>query len=158
MIVKALHHLKLSSSNKVLAGSESYFTFNVSSDGSATFGGSVNRLTERVRILSDSGAVLEELNAFNVLNRIVQITHMSDDYLNDVEFVSGFTAGQFVLYNKTQDQLLVATSTVTVAQSANSVRPASYGASQSASRYESEKTLLGGIDFYFRLEGSGLLN
>jgi hypothetical protein len=57
------------SSNKVLAGSETYFSFNVASAGSATLGGSVHRLIERVRILSDSGVVLEELNAFNVLNR-----------------------------------------------------------------------------------------
>jgi len=57
------------SSNKVLAGSKTYFSFKVASAGAATLGGSVHRLIERVRILSDSGVVLEELNAFNVLNR-----------------------------------------------------------------------------------------
>jgi len=146
------------SSNKVLAGSETYFSFNVASVGAATLGGSVHRLIERVRILSDSGVVLEELNAFNVLNRSLQITHMADDYLNEVEVVSGFNPRQFALYNNVQDQLSIATATVSVAQSVTSVRPASYGASQPASRYEAEKTLVGGIDFYFRLEGSGLLN
>jgi len=58
-------------SNKVLAGSETYFSFNVSSAGSATLSGSVHRFIERVRTLSDSGVVLEELNAFDVLNRCV---------------------------------------------------------------------------------------
>jgi len=117
------------SSNKVLAGSETHFSFNVSSVGSATLGKSVHRLIERVRILSDSRVVLEELNAFNVLNRSLHITYMSDDYLNDVEVVSGFNPRHFALYNNVQDQLSLATATVSVAQSATSVRPASYGAS-----------------------------
>ena len=142
----------------MLRGSEAYFLFNVSSAGSATRGESFRRLIETVRTLSDSGVVLEELNAFNVLNRIVQVTHVSDDYWNDVKIVSGFQPRQFALYNNTRDQMSIATATVTVAQSAAFVRPGSYGSPQPASPYEAEKTLVGGIDFYFRPEGSGLLN
>jgi len=62
------------------------------------------------------------------------------------------------IYNNTQDQISIAIATVSVAQCAASVRPACYGASQPASPYEAKKTLVRGIDFYFRLEGSGLLN
>jgi len=85
---------------------------------------------------------------------------MSDDHLNDidVEVVSAFHPRHCALYNNTQDQLSIGTSSITLARSATSVRPASYVASQPPSRYEAEKTLVGGIDFYFRLEGSGLLN
>jgi len=139
------------SSNKVLPGSDTYSSFHVSSARSATLGGSAHRLIQCVRILSHSGVVLQEHNAFNVLNREVQITHMSDDYLNDVEIVSGFNPRQFGLYDNTQDELPIGTCTVSVAQSATSVIPASYG----ASRYEAEKTLVGGIDFYFRLQDLG---
>jgi len=138
-----------SSSDKMLAGSETYFAFKASSVGATTFGGFVYRVIQRLHIFSDSGVVLEELNAFNVLNRIVQITHMSDEYLNYMESLSAFQSRQFALYNNTQVQLSIATATVTVPQSATSVRPASYGASQRTSRYEPEKILVGGFDFYF---------
>jgi hypothetical protein len=63
------------SSNKVLGGIETSSSFNVSSASAVTLGGSIDGLIEGVRILSDSEVVLQELNGFNVLNRIVEITH-----------------------------------------------------------------------------------
>lgn len=144
-------------SNKVLASSETYFSVYLKSpNNTERLGGPIQNIIERVRILSDNGAVLEDLQNFNVLNRIVQILHMNEDYLEDVEQVSGFIPTRRGIFSETGTEVGFADDgkTIDVAKDASVRKPTEVP-------IDSEGALNGsasGVLFVFRLEASGLLS
>ena len=74
-----------SSSNGVLASNETYFSMNLAAvSGEIRLGrGGVAGLISRVEILTDQGVLLETLQQYGALHRVVNLTHFSDQYIRD---------------------------------------------------------------------------
>jgi hypothetical protein len=149
-------------SDRGFIANEHYFTVRVLTTGTNKIGGSVKNLLKSVKIMNINGEVLEEYDQVGVIEKIIRLAHMDQDYQYDVLAVEGVYKS-YTDQDTTGNNLYVgATATeVKVNNDGNA-----FGANSVTTKKDSEYKTDGiqanmvagnGALFCFQLQSSGLL-
>lgn len=157
-------------SDRGFIANEHYFSMRVkTADVNNLIGGSVKNLIKSVKIMNINGEVLEEYDQVGVIEKIIRLAHMDQDYQFDVLAVEG-------VYNSYDEKIIVATELYGEAKGASRLgtKDAYDGIGKFAGDYKndlvakktSDYTSVGtranmfegnGALFCFQLQSSGLL-